>query len=440
MEKVFKRLSDSLFEKLNDSELLVVGFEGEKSQFIRFNNARVRQTGLVDDGEIDLRFISNGRNCTGSFTVSGDFEIDMKRGISEIERMRSESKEIPLDPFLVEPTNAGSSCEIKETNGLNFQDSVDFILPVMSDVDFVGILSNGKVFRGNANNLGQNHWYETESHCLDYSLVTAGNQMVKGCYTGSDWNQLEYESYVNITKEKLKLMERKPVKVGTGEYRTWFEAAAVADFIGMFSWNGLSEASLRQGCSAFGRMHNQNDRLSKKLSINEDFRPGYCPKFNSNGEISQESIKLIENGDLRNTLVSSRSSKEYGVESNYAENGEYLRSPHMKSGTIKQSEVISKIDKGLFLSNIHYLNWSDNAGGRITGLTRYACFWVESGEIVAPIETMRFDDSFYRFFGENLIDVEDKVTVVPETQTYQKRSLGATTCPGILVDSFSLTL
>ena len=58
MEKVFKRLSDSLFEKLNDSELLVVGFEGEKSQFIRFNNARVRQTGLVDDGEIDLRFIS----------------------------------------------------------------------------------------------------------------------------------------------------------------------------------------------------------------------------------------------------------------------------------------------------------------------------------------------------------------------------------------------
>ena len=112
----------------------------------------------------------------------------------------------------------------------------------------------------------------------------------------------------------------------------------------------------------------------------------------------------------------------------------------MESGTIKQSEVISKIDKGLFLSNIHYLNWSDNAGGRITGLTRYACFWVESGEIVAPIETMRFDDSFYRFFGENLIDVEDKVTVVPETQTYQKRSLGATTCPGILVDSFSLTL
>ena len=112
----------------------------------------------------------------------------------------------------------------------------------------------------------------------------------------------------------------------------------------------------------------------------------------------------------------------------------------MEPGNLNQENVTKEIDRGLYLSNIHYLNWSDNAGGRITGLTRYACFWVENGEIVAPIETMRFDDSFYRFFGEKLVDVEDKVTVVPEVSTYGQRSLGATTCPGILVDSFALTL
>ena len=102
--------------------------------------------------------------------------------------------------------------------------------------------------------------------------------------------------------------------------------------------------------------------------------------------------------------------------------------------------MVGQLNKGLYLSNIHYLNWSDNAGGRITGLTRYACFWVEGGEIVAPIETMRFDDSFYRFFGDHLVDVEDTVSVIPEVETYGGRSLGATTCPGILVDSFALTL
>ena len=75
----------------------------------------------------------------------------------------------------------------------------------------------------------------------------------------------------------------------------------------------------------------------------------------------------------------------------------------MEPGNLNQENVTKEIDRGLYLSNIHYLNWSDNAGGRITGLTRYACFWVENGEIVAPIETMRFDDSFYRFFGEKLV-------------------------------------
>jgi predicted Zn-dependent protease len=187
-------------------------------------------------------------------------------------------------------------------------------------------------------------------------------------------------------------------------------------------------------------MRHNDARLSPKFSVIEDFSPGYCPKFNSDGEVAPDQLALIEAGKLKNTLISSRSAKEYGLQSNYAENGEFLRSPRMAIGNLNQNDVVERLDRGLFLSNIHYLNWSDNPGGRITGLTRYACFWVEGGEIVAPIETMRFDDSFYRFFGDQLSEVEDRLYSNPEVGTYGGRSLGATACPGILVDSFSLTL
>ncbi len=440
METIFEKISEALFANLNNNENLILSFSGERSQFVRFNNGLVRQTGLVDDADLGLKFISNGRTCSAGYTVSGNFDLDLKRGLDEINRMRKESNEIPEDPFLVMPATSDSSRKVTKANGLSFEDSVDAILPAVSGIDFVGILANGKMYRGNANNLGQKHWFETESFCLDYSLVTPSNQMVKGCYAGSDWNQRDYENYVQLSKEKLLLMNRKPIKVSTGKYKTWFEAAAVADFLGMFSWNGLSEASLRQGCSGFGRMRHEDIRLSRKFSVTEDFSSGLCPIFNSNGEISPNKIPLIENGQLINTLVSSRSAKEYSLETNFAENGEYLRSPIMASGQLNQEDVVREMGKGLYLSNIHYLNWSDNAGGRITGLTRYACFWVEGGEIVAPIETMRFDDSFYRFFGKKLLHVEDKLTVVPEISTYGQRSLGATKCPGILVDSFELTL
>ena len=205
MEKLFNQLCEGLFSEVENNEALTLSFSGENSQFIRINNASIRQTGLVDDANLGLKFISNNRTCEGSITVSGDYDIDLSRGKSEIERMRSESKEILEDPFLVMPTNSGSSREIINANGLQFDHAVEALLPSMQGVDLVGIFSNGKMFRGNANSFGQKHWFETESHCLDYSLVTPERQMVKGTYAGTDWDQQLYESYVSRSIEKLEL-------------------------------------------------------------------------------------------------------------------------------------------------------------------------------------------------------------------------------------------
>jgi predicted Zn-dependent protease len=112
----------------------------------------------------------------------------------------------------------------------------------------------------------------------------------------------------------------------------------------------------------------------------------------------------------------------------------------MAIGSLSDDIVLKELGAGLFLSNLHYLNWSDNIGGRITGLTRYACFWVENGEIVGPIETMRFDDTVYNLFGDELEAVGDNVKINPEVETYEGRQYGNITCPGMLVKSFELTL
>ena len=440
MENKFKSISKTLFSLINSSEVLTVSFTGEESQFIRLNNAKIRQTGIVTDADIHIKMISNGRTCSGSFTLSGNENVDVSRARFEIERMRIESNQILEDPYLTMPSELGSSREIKNAKGLSFENAVDAIMPAIQGVDFVGILSNGRMYRGNSNSLGQEHWFETESFCLDYSLVAENHQMVKGTFAGTDWDQNGYESYLDESKNKLKLMDLNPVKLETGNYRTWFEPAAVSDFIHMFSWNGVSEASIQQGCSGFGKMRNEDIKLSSKFSISEDFSSGLVPKFNSDGEVSDDKISIIKAGELENTLVSSRTATEYNQVSNYAEAGEYLRSPYMNPGSLDQNDILKEIGKGLYLSNIHYLNWSDNPNGRITGLTRYACFWVENSEIVGPINTMRFDDSFYNYFGEKLLEVGKNTEFIPSTSTYGNREIGGTTCPGILTDSFALTL
>ena len=117
-----------------------------------------------------------------------------------------------------------------------------------------------------------------------------------------------------------------------------------------------------------------------------------------------------------------------------------MRAPSMAAGSLKESDILATLGTGVYLSNLHYLNWSDMIGGRITGMTRYACFWVEAGKIVAPIENMRFDDSIYSFLGENLEVVTEKLQINPDVGTYDGRELSAIVCPGILLKSFSLTL
>jgi predicted Zn-dependent protease len=125
---------------------------------------------------------------------------------------------------------------------------------------------------------------------------------------------------------------------------------------------------------------------------------------------------------------------------NGAGRGEGLRSPVVSTGVLKESEVLPSLDRGLYLSNLHYLNWSDRNSGRITGMTRYACFWVENGKIVAPIKDLRFDDSLYAFLGENLLGLTDFQEFIPETGTYESRSLGGQLMPGLLVEDFTFTL
>jgi predicted Zn-dependent protease len=264
--------------------------------------------------------------------------------------------------------------------------------------------------------------------------------MVKDTFAGTNFKLNDYETLMKNSISQLKMLENPSIKLNPGEYKTYIAPAGVNDLLGMFSWNGLSEGSIRRGQSAFLKMKNEQQQLSPCFSLKEDFSTGLTPMFNDDGELAPTQLSLINNGILKNTLVSSRTAKEYNIESNFAESYEGLRSPIMATGNLNENNIVKEIDSGVLLNNLHYLNWSDNIGGRITGMTRYACFWVEGGEIVAPIENMRFDDTIYNIFGKNLNSVLDKTQFMPDVGTYSGRSFGGVSCPGILLDSFSLTL
>ncbi len=440
MEQLFNQLSETLLNNLQNGEDLKLTIGGENSQFVRLSRSKVRQSGLVDDASLSIVLIKDERTCSGSFTLTGNISTDEATAMEELNRLRDEVGTLPKDPFVVMPEDTGSSREEHNGSLLNEEEAVSALSPAMQGVDLAGIWASGRIFTGNANSAGQKHWFATDTFSLDYSLITPDERMVKGTFAGSHWDQSEYENNMAKSIAKLRMMEKPGKKIKPGVYRTYIAPAGVADIVGMFSWGGVGEASIQQGDSSLCKMRQNNVKMSPCFTLSEDFTSGIVPRFNSNGELAPEKLDLILAGSLQNTLVSSRTAKEYGVQSNFAGEGESLRSPVLSPGDLNEDEVVQKIDNGIYLSNLHYLNWSDRPGGRITGMTRYACFWVENGEVIAPIENMRFDDSIYNFFGENLEAVTDKAHLHPAVETYDGREMGGVSCPGILLKSFELTL
>ena len=440
MKEYFFSISEKIMNNLNPDEHITLSINGENSEFIRINNAKVRQLGTVRDTALSIELIKNNRKIGISFTLQRNSEKDLECAIQHLEILRNNVDSLPEDPLCVIPKDYGSLDEEYKGKLLSSKDSIDALLPVMQGIDLTGIWSSGDVFIGNSNSAGQKNWFSTETFSLDYSLINPLKKMVKETYAGTQWNQGDYEAFVNLSKEKLLMLDQKSKKLDPGSYRTYIASAGVSDLVDMFSWGGVSENAIRKGRSSFIKMRDHNQKLSPCFSLKEDFSSGTVPRFNSNGEIADVELPLIINGALKNTLVSTRTANEYKLISNFASEGEYLRSPAMEPGSVSENNVLSELGTGVYLSNLHYLNWSDQLGGRITGMTRYACFWVEEGEIISPIEDMRFDDTIYNFFGEKLESVTDKSRLNPSVGTYGGRDLGGVHCPGIILSSFELTL
>ena len=165
---------------------------------------------------------------------------------------------------------------------------------------------------------------------------------------------------------------------------------------------------------------------------------GLTPPFTSRGYIKPDQVSLIENGEYRSCLANSRSAKEYDVPSNCSV--EHPQSLEIKGGSLHQNDILESLDTGVFVSNLWYCNYSDRNHCRITGMTRFACLWVENGVPVAPLNVMRFDESIYHIFGDKLLGLTEEREHIFETSTYQQRSEDSTLLPGALIADFTFTL
>ncbi|MFC5475263.1 metallopeptidase TldD-related protein [Paraherbaspirillum soli] len=439
-QQYFYELAAFLNTRLQGNEQFTCWFSAEASDFVRFNRSVIRQPGHVHQMTLSLRLIDGLRHAETTLSLAGHLTQDSALCATQLSGLRSLLGDLPEDPYLLISQEVQSTEHIVPSQLPDSASIVDQILSAGRDCDLVGILAAGPVYRGFANSFGQRNWHQSANFNLDWSLYQNRDKAVKTSYAGLQWDAAAFADKFRNATEQLALLERTPITVKPGPYRAYLTPTALNEIIGMLNWDGLSEKALRTKQSSLRRMRDEQLPLHAAVNLSEDTANGIAPGFQSDGFIKPDQVKLIEHGQLVGSMISPRTALEYGIQTNGADGRESTAALALAAGDLPMARALAELDTGIYISNLWYLNFSDRANCRMTGMTRFASFWVENGEIQAPLNVMRFDDSLFRLLGDKLLGLTQERELLIDSESYGERRAGSTLLPGALVKDFSFVL
>jgi predicted Zn-dependent protease len=438
MQDYFYSLMDRLMTFLQGSEVLTCSFHGEDSDFVRLNRNRVRQAGHVTQQALSLDLIDGQRHAAGVCDLAGDLTEDLGRLETLLRTLRAQRRHLPEDPHLHYATEIHNSEQHQDNPLPDGGEAIASLIRAAEGLDLVGIWAAGTISRGFANSLGQRNWHSSATFNLDWSCYHAGDKAVKSNYAGFQWQPQELETRLEQAREQLAILARPPRTIQPGRYRAYLAPTALQEILDMLAWGGFGLKSQRTAQSPLQKMLLEGRTLHPAVSLHEDNTRGLEPRFTESGFIKRERVELIQSGVYRDCLVGARSAREYDVAVNSG--GESPTALAMAAGNLATDEVLQRLDTGIYLNNLWYCNFSDRNACRITGMTRFACFWVEGGRIQAPLNVMRFDDSVYHMLGDALEDLTRERELIFDAGSYEERSTHSYLLPGALLESLRLTL
>ena len=440
MQTYFNQLATDLHTHTTSDEVFLATLSAEQSNFVRFNKNKVRQAGSVKQVLLTISLIKNQRRAERTLTLVGDAFLDLPQCAATLDTLRQILSALPEDPYLIYNTVPASSRKVGESALPSDADMLDEIIANGQGRDLVGIFASGTIYKGFANSLGQRNWHQVDNFNFDWCLYHAADKAVKNSYAGTHWDSAELRHKMQSPITQLNMLARPAKTLTPGQYRAYLTPSALNEVISLLSWGGFGEKSQRNKQSPLIKLQDGTASLNSRVTITEAASAGVAAMFNADGFTKANTVALIAAGKHAGALVSPRTAQEFTITTNGANSSEAPEAIDMLGGSLKRDEVLATLNNGLLISNLWYLNYSDRQGCRMTGMTRFATFWVEDGEIVAPVNVMRFDDSIYRMLGTNLVDLTCERDWLLDAGSYGERSTGAAKLPGAMIDGFQLTL
>lgn len=277
---------------------------------------------------------------------------------------------------------------------------------------------------------------ESEFACTMEGRGGAG----RGFSQQADPKKLEVEAVINRALQKCSDSAGalgEAVSIEPGHYDVVLEPIALAEFLFYFQLVGLSgKAYLEDRLFCRGKLGEKI--LSDRISLVDDpFNSLIGGSAYDGHGVPKRKVSFIERGVLKELATDSKTAAKlkrgptgHGTsEPNASDPVPWNLCLDFKGEKASVSELISRVKRGVFVSQFHYTNTVDVMVPSFTGMTRNGTFLIENGRITRPIKNMRFTQSAVGLFN----NIE---AVSPTPERVSMFFGGASLAPTALVRKF----
>ncbi|HEY7195808.1 MAG TPA: metallopeptidase TldD-related protein [Gaiellaceae bacterium] len=416
----------------------------ERSGFARFADSVVHQPTLIEDRSVTLRVVRDGR--IGCVTTNRTDDEGLAAAARRAGEIADRAPPDPGFPGLPKPAPLPDVDGYdEETASLGPAEQAAHAwsaIEAAGDLGLYGYYTSAATELAVASSAGVG----VSQAMTDVNVLTlAAVDGRSGYADAASWRAGEVDPAA-VAQEAVEKAERTAdaQSFEPGTYRAVLEPYAFAELLWYFGYTSLSAlALLEQRSYLSGRIGEQI--FDPAFSLYDDgTAAGSFPKAFDFEGVPKQRVPIVEEGVVKDVVWDRRTAARAGREST----GHALSAPAqaygpqpfnltVPAGDASIDELVAKVEDGIYVTRLHYLNIVDPREGLITGMTRDGTFRIENGQVTKPLVNLRFTTSFPDL-AASVLGLGSEARLVNQSDFYGERYPFGALVPAIATGAFTV--
>ena len=395
-----KQITDKVLNMCK-ADAVEVRFSGGERSATRFANSSITANLIEHDQEVTIT-VRYGQKSANATTHQTD-DDSLKRTIDAVQALARRKPENPELMPLIKPPQSYVEIDAALPSAVNFgpAERAKMVKTCTDICEKRGVLAAGFIPKfdwvdASANSEGLFTYF----HYADASFILTCRTPDQ---TGSGWAgttgvkdiaNINAEMLTNVAAEKA-LKSAKPKAIEPGNYTVILEPRPAARYLSLML-GSLNARGAEEGRSFMSGKQRGETRLGEKVfGDNFTLRSEIGNPILRQSPVGQDGLAAkpvtwVEKGVVKNLFYDRFWAGRQKKEPTATTPGMSLV---MEGGTMTMEEMIKTTKRGLLVSFFWYIRPVDNQTLLNTGMTRDGLFLIENGEIVAPVQNFRWNES-----------------------------------------------